>query len=355
VTDVAIGLQNPGASSGYLLEVLLNSARGAERGGGIFAFATADGIKALLRDDVFNVLLKSGKFDLVVGVDSITDIRALDELTACSGHYHNLVARVFVHNESVLFHPKLSWFVAAGQLTLIIGSGNLTVRGLRENWEAFTIVTLNGDSAREVEAEMVSWLASHAALLYSPEDATARERAARNTGRERDLKHPKRVTKKDVMPVEASVLVAEVPRSGTRPSQVNFDKANYETFFGAKEGSEGRVTLRRVERDGTVGEAEIRPIMIRKSRNFSFELTGFREGSPQGQPPDIGIYVRLPQGTFLYQRVTSGEAGYAELALVLDRRWTGSARLKRRALSTVSEVRAAWPGSPLWTAEIPSS
>ncbi len=353
--NFALRLQCPGGQGSYLLEALLDASRDAERGGGIFAFATADGIGALLHSDTFESLLRIGRFNLVVGVDAVTDTRALDELTACARDYENLVARVLVHGQSVLFHPKISWFVRADRLTLVVGSGNLTIRGLRENWEAFVVVAFEGDSAVRVETDLSEWLTTHAASLRPPEDAIARERAARNTGRESDLKHPKRVSKGDVLPNDVSVLVAEAPKSGSRPSQVNFDKDSYEKFFGAQEGSEGPVALRCVTAGGTVGEAEIRPVMIRKSRNFSFELSGFRGSERSGDLPDIGVYVRLPQRTFLYQRVMVGDAGYPELDSFLRARWSGSERFMRRAVADVADIRAAWPGSPLWTAEIPSS
>jgi hypothetical protein len=353
--DFSLRLQDPGAPAGHLLGALLEASRDAERGGGIFAFATADGIEALLGNGAFEVLLRTGTFDVVVGVDSVTDTRALDALDDCVNRHENVTARVLVHDESVLFHPKLSWFVGAGRMTLVVGSGNLTVRGLRENWEAFAVVELEGDAAKRVEAELAAWLARHAALLRPPRDAVARERAARNTGRERDLKHPKRAVERDVLPNEALALVAEAPKSGMRPSQVNFDKGSYEKFFGAREGSESPVALRCVGADGTVGEVEIRPVMIRKSRNYSFELTGFRGGRREGQPPDIGVYVRLPQGTFLYQRVRFPDAGYPELDSFLKVRWRGGERFMRRVIADADDIRAAWPGSPLWTAEIPSS
>jgi hypothetical protein len=348
-------LQDPGASTGYLLEVLLTAAQAAERGGGIFAFATADGLRAVLSDEAFGGLLQSGEFVLVVGVDLVTDERALDELAAFTARYPGLTARVFVHDESVLFHPKLAWFKVAADLILIVGSGNLTVRGLRENWEAFTTITLSGAAADATEQQLDDWLEDHAPLLLPMEHATVRERAARNTGRERDLKHPRSTVATDLVPLRAEALVAETPKSGTRPSQVNFHKDHYEGFFGAKAGTGRRVILRAVGADGTVGEEEVRPSSARESQNFSFELAAFRGSEPADEPPVIGVYVRLPQGSFLYQRVAPDEGGYADLARFLDERWTGRDDFMRQIQATVREVRNAWADSPLWTAEVPSA
>jgi HKD family nuclease len=355
VSDVALRLQDPGSHSDYLLDVLFQAADGAERGGGIFAFATADGIRTMLLGDPFEDLLTSGRFDLVVGVDSITDTRALDVLTDLVARNERLSARVFVHDESVLFHSKLSWFRAGDQLTLIVGSGNLTVRGLRENWEAFTVVRVNGQAATEVEAQITAWLASQSGLLYPPTHPKARERAARNRGRERDLKHARGAPGKDVIPIDAQVLVAEAPKSGTRPSQVNFHKLFYEGFFGAQAGSGRVVILRYVAADGTVAGEEVRPSSNRESKNFSFELDGFKGLRDTHPQPVIGVYVRLPQGTILYQRLLPSDGGYAELQRFLIERWVGPAHMKRQVAVDASEVRAVIPKSSLWTAEIPSS
>jgi hypothetical protein len=91
---------------------------------------------------------------------------------------------------------------------------------------------------------------------------------------------------------------------------------------------------------------------------FSFasaELAAFRGTTPPPTPPVIGVYVRLPQGSFLYQRVAPGEDGYDALAGFLDEQWVGRTDRLRRVAASVSDVRGAWPDSPLWSVELPSS
>lgn len=357
--EAALHLQAPGADGGYLLEALSCAAQDATRGGGIFAFATADGIRTLLSSEGMQRLVRDGAFDLVVGLDAVTDERALDELSAAAARNATLTVRALVHEKAVLFHPKLSWFRAGESLTLVVGSGNLTVRGLRENWEAFATIALRGPAAEQAERQLANWRAEHDAMLYLPDAPAAREQARRNTGRERELKHPRRQSRRtaadDAIPAAARVLVAETPRSGGRPSQVNFDKHHYESFFGARAGSGRHVILRAVASDGTVGAEEVRPSSRRRSSNFSFELAAWHGLAPPTGPPVIGLYVRLPQGTFLYQRVPPGAPGHDELAAVLAARWRGPERAMRRVTASVAEVHAAWPGSPLWTATVPSS
>jgi hypothetical protein len=352
---VDLRLQVPGSSSGYLLEVLLDEARGAERGGAMFSFASVDGVRALLSDDAFRGLLEVGSFDLVVGIDAITDERAVAALSHFAEEHEGLAIRIFLHDQPVLFHPKLAWFRHGETVTLVVGSGNLTVRGLRENWEGFAVTRVTGAAATAVEEQLSDWRLAHARYLLPPEDRRVAERASRNTGRESDLRHPRTsVTTASLLPDEAAVLVAETPLSGGRVSQVNFDKANYEGFFGAAAGTGRRVILRAVAADGTIGEEEVPPSSSRPSQNYSLELAAFR-ATPPRTPPVMGVYVRLPQGSFLYQRVAPGEDGYDALAGFLDEQWVGRTDRMRRVPASVSDVRGAWPDSPLWSVELPSS
>lgn len=352
---VDLRLQSPGAPEGYLLDAVLDAAVGAVRGGGIYAFATATGIRAVLDAESFQGLRDAGAFDLVVGVDSITDPPALKELQKQTTEHAGISAQVMLHDENVLFHPKLSWFVTADTLTLIVGSGNLTLRGLRENWEAFTVLTLRGIAATRIESQLKQWLAHHAHLLQAPDEPAVVQRALQNTGREADLKHPRRATKKDPLPDVMAVLVAEAPRSGSRPSQVNFSKDHYESFFGARAGTKKPVILYAVSPLGAVGEEEIRPSSNRESRNFSLELNGFRSAPPANAPPVIGVYARLPQGIFLYQRVAPNENGYPELSGLLQAHWAGRKDLMRRIEFARDVVEAAWPDAPLWRVDVPST
>lgn len=83
--------QDPDAAdSAFLLAELLASAKHALAGGAFFAFASRDGIRALLGAAEFRDFLARGEFDLVIGVDAITDQRALDELTAVAGEFPRL-------------------------------------------------------------------------------------------------------------------------------------------------------------------------------------------------------------------------------------------------------------------------
>ena len=190
MSSVELHLQGPLDGDKALLDTLVEAGEGAERGGGIFAFASVRGIDSLLDDNAFRPLAKERGFQLIVGVDSITDEAALGALTSYSEKYAALTARVCLHETGMLFHPKLCWFATADRLTLVVGSGNLTAGGLMSNFEAFLVTTLEGEAAAAEEARIASMLDSWDAWLLQPDRPEAIARAKRNTGSERSLLKP---------------------------------------------------------------------------------------------------------------------------------------------------------------------
>src|SRR5690349_85331 len=118
-------LQDPDAVGGAtLLESLLDACSTATAGGGAFAWATGAGLRLLLEDPKFVAFTARGSFDLVIGVDAVTNQRSLDTLDALANAHSGLTGRVFLHDyRGVLFHPKYAWFKRAGGGTLVVGSG----------------------------------------------------------------------------------------------------------------------------------------------------------------------------------------------------------------------------------------
>src|SRR5262245_32724540 len=117
---------DPAAST--VLEELLAACEGAEFGAGIFSYARSNGVELLLRDPAFDDFLSRGQFELVVGVDCVTDTAALDRLALIERELPNLSVKVFLHDRArTTFHPKLCWFRRAGGGVTVIGSGNLTL------------------------------------------------------------------------------------------------------------------------------------------------------------------------------------------------------------------------------------
>ncbi|MDN4491046.1 phospholipase D family protein [Demequina sp. SYSU T00068] len=348
--------QRPGGASGYLLEHLLLESMGAVGGGGIFAWANLGGIKSLIEDEIFDEFLMRGNFRLFVGTDSITDPAAVERLVAIETRRPRFDARAFMSPDSSLFHPKLAWFEHESHLSLVVGSGNLTMGGLRSNWEAFTVLRLTGGERAEATSHIEDFLTDVTDFLLPVSDPRVLERVKLNTGNERSLRRHSSPTSPalEVAPFVEDVLVAEIPRAGDRWAQANFDQENYEGFFGAEVGSQRRISLYHVDENAHVSEVESRPSVEVASKNYRFELAAARGRAYPVSGPPIGVFCRLRSGAFLYALLLPGDAGYAEMDGLLASRWQGRSDRKRRVRVQGAEVRKAWPDSPVWRAEVPA-
>jgi hypothetical protein len=356
-STVQLSLQDPGSSSGYLLETLLEVSAGADRGGGIFAWATAGGVRLLLGDPDFRDSLADVPFDLIVGVDWVTDQAALDAIALAQERIAGMTARAFVHDlQPLIFHPKFSWFRHDDSVTVIAGSGNLTKGGLRSNWELFTTARAVGREADEIERRIEDWMERWKDELLPLDDSRVQERAARNTGLE-ELPQQPRVRRPARQPTVAvrkftgseAVLIAEIPK-GDRWKQANFYLDDYVNFFGASLGSQQRVWFQHVNADATLGELESRPSVEVRSQNYRFELAA-AAGLPYptaGRP--IGVFVKMPDGTFLYRLLMPGGDSYETIARFLRDRTNVSATRMKRIRIDARELREVWPGSPIWQA-----
>jgi hypothetical protein len=368
-----ISIQDPAIpGTPFLHESLLEKCDGAISGGGAFAFVSKAGAELLFKDHVFTGFLSHSNFDLVVGVDSVTNIPALHTLTELRRVYPKLKVRVFCHNRAnALFHPKFCWFRHPKKGFLITGSGNLTTGGLRGNWEAYTITKLDRTELRDVESRWSMWLSVHSELLKSTDDDIALERAALNIRRPRLVLPLKDITVSTETRIavvdgfgEREVLLAEIPRAGDRWNQGNFTYENFQNFFGM--GTEGlpeaerRILLMHVAPDGILETLESRPGVVVKSRNFRFELEAAsgREYPETGRP--IGVFVRTGARTFIYRLVMPDDRDYRTVTTFLKSEWEKTITrgrqdlIMRRVQTNVNALRQAWPSSPLWIAKTES-
>ena len=138
-------IQDPtDAQSTYLLESLLDAFQSAEKIAGAFSFASSAGVRLLTEDKSFKEVASRHVVDLVVGIDAVTNNRALDSLAAVCEENPNVRVRAFLNpRPEALFHPKFCWTRKKDGGDLIAGSGNLTESGLLGNWEAYSVEHLN--------------------------------------------------------------------------------------------------------------------------------------------------------------------------------------------------------------------
>lgn len=350
-------------NSTYLLESILKVLRDARSVSGAFAFVSAQGVRLLSQSDEFKSLAKNYPVDLVIGIDGITNEQAITSLSEVAQQYPRLQVRAFLNPlPGTIFHPKFCWTESDDNGHLIVGSGNLTERGLLGQWEAYSSLNLDYDELKSVKATWNAWLVSSKDYLLALDDPKVMERAKLNNNNplaiEGDwpkLQAPITGDISDSEPAttqlftsKAKVLIAEVPRSGVRPSQVNFHKNDYYSFFRAEQGR--LVVFRQVNEDGTMPDYEqSRPAVVAKSVNFRFELDGMGSRNyPEIGGRPIGIYLRVATRTFFYRILFPATSGYKEVQAILEEH-NGKASTKMRTVRMdAEELRTAWPTAPFW-------
>ncbi|WP_242353907.1 phospholipase D family protein [Anaeromyxobacter sp. SG64] len=348
--DLFILLQDPGDDgSPTVLEEIAEATENATMGGGIFAFASPAGVQMLFGNEAFAEFVKHAPFDLVVGVDSITNEKALDLLKKRAADYPSLNVRAFFHSRAITFHPKFCWFTNAKHGRAIVGSGNLTPGGLFGNWEAFTIVDLDAMGAKTVQTQWAQWTALHAKDLRDLDDPDVRNRAKKN--KSRIIRAPD--AEDSAMANKAStgaadqVLVAEIPAAGTRWQQANFDLKHFTGFFHLKPGTKRSVVLYHIDAAGNVEPAEQRQSVSVKSKNYRIELAAAPNVPYPAAAPPISVFVRTGRRQFRYQVVMPGDPTYKYVDAILSKRWAGPPRFMRRVTLSATDLRAEWPGTPL--------
>ena len=339
---------------------------------GIFAFASANGVIGLLDDPAFRAFVsRGGTVRVLVGLDAVTDHRALQALLDASNSYGpRFVPHVFKSEQPGLFHPKMVRGRRDDESgVLLVGSGNLTPGGLRDNIEAYSVLRFDAATPPD-DSEWDAFLANHGDEI-SLIDADALERGLRNAQRSRlgrriARRRPTRV------PVEAvgeelgggeearqldeipdgkpddRMLVATVPAAGGRWHQVHFNEPAIRLYFRARPGTSDRVFLYRLEPGGTVVAEPPRPVVFSAATNRNHKIEfGARHGSayPTAGPP-ILVLRELGQRQHLYILLFPGEPGYTEMESLLSVERTIGPGVPR-ALVTRGRLEAVWPAVPL--------
>jgi HKD family nuclease len=356
-------IQDPDFASSYSLhEAILASCKGAVAAGGAFAFVTKKALELVLAEDTFQSLMREGHFFFIAGIDEITNVATLNHLDELSTSYSGFKVRAYAHeNNGSLFHPKFCWFRNENGGFLVIGSGNFTVKGLRKNREAFSVICLDRQEMDDVEEKWNAWIESSASVLKCVDEESVLKRARlnrlffkKNKKLENELPDEEAVTEpstpfiKEADEVDqaewtfgesSSVLIAEIPKSGNRWKQANFDKETFQNFFGATPGDNNqRILLRSVLAGGELGEIENRLSVSVKSQNYRFELAAADGLEYPASRCPIGVFVRLSLRMFLYVLLMPGENGYIETSEWLDENWNGRADRMKRITCNVSEV-----------------
>jgi HKD family nuclease len=373
---MTLNIQDPtNPNSDYLVDTLLDACVGASRGGGAFAFLSSGGVKLLLQDNRFIEFSKSGAFDLVVGVDAITDTNAIAALDVAKASNPGLSTCVHVpsHPRSI-FHPKFAWFETPDGGTLVAGSGNLTAGGLRWNIEAYSVSKLTSAEVKSIANQWADFKKHSAECLLATDDPKVIAILERNALRKKldakDKPRPEAVPGVplgalpaplvnveagaelvDVIPPvkpDTEVLVAQISGSGNRWKQANFHLDKFINFFGASMTVARSVYLFQVRADGTVGNQEVRPAVKVASANYRFELDAASGlAYPEvGRP--IGVFVKIATRTFTYMLIMPGDDHHQILDELLKKAIPNPGRMMRQHVFSAQEVIKSWSKSPLW-------
>ena len=405
-------IQDPSyENSKYLHETLLSECVDCTVGAGAYAFATKDGINLLLSDENFKKFLERGTYTLVVGTDDITNEHCINALIELEKKYcAHLKVKAYVHNgKGSTFHPKFSWFSNANGGSLVLGSGNLTQKGLRHNREAYSVIKYDLDGIAEISAEWDKWYTHSAPFLFDITDPVVMAKAKLNTEKIRAVNTAKATIRKerqvqageiklvdiyktqpkdqktsdketrakdsdlenakpnaDNVPItdedidvdasywvigqDSPVLIAEIPKSGNRWKQANFDKKSFERYFGATCGENGeyRILLKSVNDDGSMNDTEIRPSVSVSSQNYRFELEAANGlDYPKGSERPIAIFAKVSCRDFIYMLLMPGNTHYNEVMTFIGK--TQAPSVKMRRLEYVArDVFQAIPGLAIW-------
>ena len=361
--EIRFCIQDPTCTeTTYLYEAILTAIVGATSWRGVYAFASRDGVNYLVEDPVVvDYMHAGGEIDLLVGIDAITNRSTLELLRELEHRNCRFRPKVFWNESTGLFHPKISEFTYEdGRRTLIVGSGNLTPGGLRNNFEGYTIVSVDRTEELDVSA-LDEFLARHAVDIRSIDDEVL-ERAARNivrpiqnARRAGGIVTPRRRQRAATVPRPVPalefdrVLIAQVPKAGGRWAQVHFNADVVRNYFRITDLQTHRVFLTHVTTNGGQSVVEVRPCVFSETnRNHKIEISAARgQEYPDGGPPLL-VFREHELRTFDYILLMPDENGYDPL-IKLTEILPSIGKGKRRVITDMNALANSWADCPLLT------
>ncbi len=416
-----LNIQDPTyADSMRFGEALIDACSKGIDGAGAFAFAEQNGIDLFLGDTEFDKYIRTNKYVLIVGTDSITDFKAIARLREYNKKYPKLSIYCYIHDsKKYLFHPKITWFqTQAGGISLI-GSGNLTERGLFHNVEIYSYDELDKKEFDNMKRTWFEWLnysissnlvfdiddpiVDHAIKLSSQKKAMSLTSSGSNQSKKAQIsteltelykKQPALLTVKKrkttstpttpvTLPPKSStiisqkiskvsnsptpsisnpvwsinpndrILIAEIPKSGPRWKQINFDKESFQKYFGATPGGESgtfRILLKNVTATGDLMETESRPSVSVASHNWRFEISaanGFTY--PQGSNRPYVVFDEVSTRSFIYELIMPEDPRYNDVDMFV-KAWKSANKKSgiARIITDGKTLNASTPSLGLW-------
>ena len=358
----------------------------------LVAFASYDGISALT-PYILKAKDNGTSIKVILGVDQKgTSKEALEEVLTWK-----VDAKIYHTDTVTIFHPKVYLFENRDIFTLIVGSNNLTTRGLVQNVECSLLIkdTKDGNSVHgkfyaywkgildgteenlyPITQELIDKLFSDKIICTEEIRAKQYDNGADEKDSKKEIsfnkvniqglpdgfkpnrraKVKKQVKQQEVheepvqedvsLPIGEEVLIAEIG-GGPRWKQVNFPISIFQDFFGAERGNNNyTIDLLNIAKDGTLGDVERRQAVTVKSNNFRFEISCAETALPypSGNDRPIGLFVKLDSAEFLYQVIMPGDEPYERIRDYLYREATTRRgdELKRHIVH-VEAIHALYP------------
>ena len=360
----------------------------------LVAFASYGGVSALTKY-IEEGKAKGMKIKVVLGVDQKgTSKEALEEVLSW-----DVDARVYHTSSNNIFHPKVYLFENRDIFTLIVGSNNLTVPGLVQNIECSLLIkdTIDPSSVHDdfyrywkgilegTETHLYPLSQEFINGLFLDKVITSEEQRSKRyddgAGKKEDSKkeaisfknaaiqkfpdgfRPKRLVKvKQVnkteeatneieksVKIDSTVLIAEIPKAGSRWKQANFSQDVFEDFFGATKGDNSyKINLTNIKKDGTLGEVTESQSVTVQSKNYRFELRCDETNLPypSGNDRPIGLFVKEDAQNYMYQVLMPSDDAYKKIKdyLYLETaNQKGRKDLMRRHIADVEAIHALYP------------
>lgn len=344
-------LQDPHVSSSFLLlDELEKHFKDADVINCAFAFATADGISLLFDQAEVKKSLKGAKVHLIIGMDAITDTKAIARLSALCAEFNNLSVQIFLRSGGI-FHPKVSWVKKGKSGVIIVGSGNLTKGGLKNNFEAFSVIDASQQTMATIEKNWEKFLADNEANFFSLDSEEVKKAAEQNVKLNSVIKKFRGKTSRKkfgtAIPKEGAVVFIEELTKGRGGKQRDVGIWAAENYFG----KDKKLFLTHINSQGEQETEEARKISCKGSVNFAIDLEASKGLTPIKQRKPIAVFIRISSQDFFYHILAVDSEGYETvsnyLGSVAKAVSTGKARRLNKELS-VKELRKIWPDAPFW-------
>jgi hypothetical protein len=310
-----------------------------------------------LDDPDVRSFLHRGNTELIVGIDAITDHIALEKLRVMENEYKNFNVRVFHKQMQGIFHPKIAHFIRGdGTQVIIVGSGNLTPGGLKNNIEAYSVFI--SEPHEEIDfGDIEQFLKIHSDSLKEIDDEiielAKQNRVIRRTRRIIEEVEPEGPFEDEeeieTIPIEENsrILVAQVPKAGARWHQIHFNLDVNDQFFKVLPNSSERAYLFEKTSPTQIGSEEVRPVVFSsRNKNIKIEFAAKRHEPYPSEGRPILIVREIGTRIFHYMLLMPREEGHREMIEFLKTN-PSIGRGLRRSLTRHNDLLAVWEKCPL--------